>query len=74
MKILKAFKLFSFYLGRLFLLWSSAKWPDQHVGPLTEFKGELRVERKSWLMWVLVFCNLQGRGFIFLYETLSKLG
>lgn len=74
MKILKAFKLFSFYLGSLFLLCSSAKRPDQHVEPLTEFKGELRAERKPWLAWFLLFCSLQGRGFMFLYEALSKLG
>lgn len=65
MKILKAFKLFSFHSGSLFLLWSSAGWPEQHVEPLTEFRGELRVERKPWLGWVLLFCDLQGRGLYF---------
>lgn len=48
-----------------FLLWSSAGWPEQHVEPLTEFRGELRVERKPWLGWVLLFCDLQGRGLYF---------
>jgi len=68
----KSIQTIFFYLGSLFLLWSSAEWPDQHVEPLTEFKGELRAE--IWVVWLLRFCNLQGRGFIFLSETLPKIG
>lgn len=46
-------------------MWSSAGRPEQHVELLTEFRGELRVERKPWLGWVLLVCSLQGSGLYF---------
>lgn len=72
-KILKAFKLFSFHLGSRLLSRSAAEWPEQRAGPLA-FKGELRAGRESWLVWVLLFCSITRNGFMVLYGTAPKLG
>lgn len=44
-------------------------WPDQHAEPRTELEVSWEQE-ESWLVWT--FCTSEGRGFITLYETLSK--
>lgn len=71
-KILKAFKLFSFHLGSL-LSRSTAEWPDQRAEP-PAFKGELRAGKESWLVWVLLFCSVTRNGFVVLFGTAPKLG